>query len=297
MKPVIAMVLTGLCLSTVGLFVKLIDSQIHFMTLNFLRFFIGFLFLLMVMPIIDSTVFKFKKKDLKDYSLIGLLFALALSCYSTAFYFTNMQTAVMINYSYPIYLLFFAYFILKEQITRTKVISLCLALVGLIIINPLSSTGNSFGNMLAVFGAFFFALLIVYMRKEDQNHTIGSVVWFLGFASLFLFPFALYYGFEGLTQTLPYVLSLGIISTGIAYFFYNIGLEQLDSETSAIITLIVTPLTSIILALVVINEELVGTSILGGLFLLSSGIYLNLSSKLSSLTYARFISPQRFRRK
>ncbi len=297
MKAIFAMVLTGLCLSTVGLFVKLIDSQVHFMTLNFLRFFIGFLFLLMVMPLIDSNVFKFKRKDLKDYSLIGLLFALALSCYSTAFYFTNMQTVVMINYSYPIYLLFFAYFILKEQITKTKVISLTLALIGLVIINPISSAGSSFGNMLAVFGAFFFALLIVYMRKEDQSHTIASVVWFLGFASLFLFPFALYYGFGGLSQTLPYVLALGIISTGIAYFFYNIGLEQLDSETSAIITLVVTPLMSIVFALLVINEELVGTSILGGLFLLTSGIYLNLSSKLSSLHYARFISPARFKKK
>ena len=277
------MFLTAICLSIIGLFIKLIDNNVHYMTVNFLRIFIGFLFLLIIVPKIDKNTFKLKKSDLKSYAFIGFLFAVSLSLYTTSLFFTNIQSAVMINYSYPIYMLFFGYIILGEKINNIKIITLILALIGLFIINPISDIGNMTGNLLAVGGSICYALLIVFMRKEDKNHSIGSVVWFLGFASLFTLPFAISFGFDGIGKSIYYILGLGILSTGLAYLLYNLSLEEIEAEIAGVIAMIITPLVSIILAYTIINEQLNIRTITGGIFLVIAGLYLNLGEKLSIL--------------
>ncbi len=165
MKGVLAMILTGISLGTIGYFVKLIDANVHFMTLNFLRIFIGFLFLLLFVPLIDKDVFKFKKSDVKDFSLIGFLFALSLSLFTTALNFTTISEAVLINYSYPIFMLFFAYFLLKEKISFIKIGTIILALIGLFIINPISGGSNILGNFLAFLNSFFLCFINCFNEK------------------------------------------------------------------------------------------------------------------------------------
>ncbi len=120
------------------------------------------------------------------------------------------------------------------------------------------------------------------MRKFDKNHGIGSVVWFLGFASLFTLPFALYFGFSGLENVLISVLGLGVISTGIAYFFYNVGLEKIEAEIGGVITMIVSPVVAIVLAVLFIGESLTFNTIFGGMFLILAGLFLNLAPKFMS---------------
>jgi drug/metabolite transporter (DMT)-like permease len=118
------MVLAALCLATIGVLVKLIGNNVPVMTLNFLRIFIGFVALIIFIPFIDRTWFKVTKKDLKEFFLIGVVYAIAISLYTSANIFAPIQNAVLINYSYPFFVLLFGYFLLKEKVTRTKLITL-----------------------------------------------------------------------------------------------------------------------------------------------------------------------------
>ena len=280
MKNHIFMVLAAFCLATIGVLVKLIgSSDIHFMTLNFYRIFFGFVFLLMVVPFIDKKVFKITKKDAKEFFMIGVIYAVSLSLYTTANLFAPIQNVVLINYSYPFFVLIFAYFILGEKITATKIITLILALIGLAVINPFQSGANNIGNTLALLGAFFYAILITEMRKEDKTHTIGDVLWFLFFASLVLLPFPFIYGFGNISNILGHILLLGFVSTGLAYLLYNLALEEIEAETGSIIATIITPLVSIILAFFIVHEAINIRIIFGGLLLICSGIYLELHTK------------------
>ena len=172
----IYMVLAALCLATIGVLVKLIGDSIPVMSLNFLRIFIGFITLLIVVPFIDKKWYRITKKDAKEFFLIGVIYAIALSLYTTANIFAPIQNAVLINYSYPFFVLFFGYFILKEKVTTTKIITLVIAFVGLVIINPFQLGKNNFGNLLALGGALFYALLITEMRKENKDYAIGAVI-------------------------------------------------------------------------------------------------------------------------
>ena len=270
------MILAAICLGTIGVLVKLIDGNIHFMTLNFYRVFLGFVFLLLIVPFIDKNCFKITKKDAKEYILIGLLYAVALSLYTSANLFAPIQNVVLINYSYPFFVLIFAYFILKEKITKTKIITLVIAFIGLSIINPFNHTPNNIGNIMSLVGAVFYAILITEMRKEDKNHSIGDVLWFFFFGTLFLLPFPFIYGIGNIYPVINYVLMLGFVSTGLAYLLYNLALEKIEAETGSIIATMITPLVSIILAILIIDETINNRVIIGGIIVIASGIYLEM---------------------
>ena len=118
------------------------------------------------------------------------------------------------------------------------------------------------------------------MRKENQEHKIGSVIWFLLFASILLLPFPFIYGFGNLSGvTFWYVLGLGILSTGIAYLFQNLALQKVGAEISSIIIMIVMPLSAIILASFILHEVLNYHVLVGGFILIISGIYLQAHDK------------------
>jgi drug/metabolite transporter (DMT)-like permease len=125
----------------------------------------------------------------------------------------------------------------------------------------------------------FYGLLIVAMRKEDKSHGIGDVIWFLLFASVVMLPFPAIYGFGNISQVWIYVILLGLVSTGLAYAFYNLALEKIEAEMGSIIATIITPLVSILLAVLIIGEQLSVKTIIGGALLIISGLYLEVSNR------------------
>ena len=276
-KSELAIILAAILLGLIGIIVKLIGDNISIASLNFFRMFFGLIFILAVAPLIDKNTFKVKKADLKEFFVIGLIFAIALSFFTTANLFAPVQNVVLIHNLFPFFVLPLAYFLLKERITKTKLITLGIAFVGIIILNPFQASDAFFGNMLAFGNAIFFALLVVIMRISDKNHTIGSVFWFLLFATLILFPPFLLFGLQDIAIILPYLphlVILGFVSTGLAYLLYNLGLEHVEAEQSAIIETIFTPIFSILLAVIIISEQLNPQTILGGAVLIIAGIYL-----------------------
>jgi len=278
-KSELAIILAALLLGLIGIIVKLIGDNISITSLNFFRMFFGFIFLLAIVPFMDKNTFKLKKGDLKEFFIIGALFAIALSLFTTANLFAPVHNVVLIHNLFPFFVLPLAYFLLKERITKTKLITLGIAFVGIVILNPFQAGDAPFGNFLALGNAVFFALLVVFMRMSDKDHTIGNVFWFVLFATIILLPFFIIFGLKDLAIILPFLphlLILGFVSTGLAYLLYNIGLEHIEAEKSAIIETIFTPVFSIILAVIIISEELNPQTIIGGAILIFAGIYLQM---------------------
>ncbi len=280
MKDYIYMVIGAICLGAVGIFIKLIGNDIHFMTLNFYRVFFAFIFLLITVPFIDKRTFNVKKEDLGGFFIIGLLLALALSTFGTAIVFAPIQNAVLIRYTYPFIVMLLAYLFLKEKINSVKIITLLIAIVGLAIINPFQIGKNNIGNILALLSAIFYAFLIIGMRKEDMNHTIGSAVWFFLFAALLLLPFPFIYGFGDLSTTGIFIILMGL-ATGIGHLFYNLALEKIEAEMCSIVATVVAPFTAIALAVLIIGEAIDWRVIVGGLLLITAGLYLETHNKKS----------------
>jgi len=277
-KAIIFMFLASVCLGTIWVLIKKIDGSIPTMTISFLRVFIAFLFLLPILPFVDKTTFKPKKWDIKQYAIVGVLIAVASGLFNSAFLFAPVQNVVIINYIYPFIVMIFAWFMLKEKITKIKLISAFIAIIWLIIINPFQLDANMLWNFLALGAGTSMALLVTKQRQVDKIHSIGSVLWYLFFASLALSPAVFIWGFGEIGEVWIYVFVLWIVSTGMAYLCFNLALEKLEAEVGSIIAMTTTPIVSIILAVLLIGESLNIRTVIGGVILISAGFYLQLSS-------------------
>lgn len=191
------------------------------------------------------------------------MIAITTGLFNTAFLYAPVQNVIIINYVYPFFVIIFAWYMLKEKITKTKLISALVAMVGLIIINPFQLDANMMGNILALSAAIITALLVTKQRQVDKTHTIGSVLWYLFFASIVLSPSIFIWGFGNIMEVWVYMLILGVISTGVAYLCFNFALEKLEAEVGAIIAMTTTPLVSIILAVLLIGESLNIRTVIG----------------------------------
>lgn len=279
MGPYIFLVLAAIGISAIGTFVKLIDPSVHFMTINFYRLFLGFLFLAFTAPFIDKTTFNVKRKDLGEYFFVGIIYAITLSLFTTANVFAPVQNVILLNSLSPFFVLIFAYFLLHEKITAQKIIAIVIALVGLVILNPFSAGDYLLGNTLALLSAVFLALLITEMKKECKSHGIGTVMWYLFFGSLILSPSLLIFGAGDLLGNWQPIIALGVISTGITYLLMNLALKHVEAEAAAVITIVVAPLSAIIIAAIVVGEQIYPKTVLGGLFLILAGICAQTASK------------------
>lgn len=278
MKKFVYILLAGFLWGFIGISVKLIHNEITPFTLNFFRFLTAFIILLILSPIIDKNSLKLKKKDIRPYAIIGLLFAITTTFFVFALSRTTISNSVLLQSIQPFFLMFIAYFYLKERITIIKVITLIIALFGIYIINPLT-TGDLIGNISALISGFFFALLTTYMRYEDKKIHHTSTLWYMFFATLFMLPFPFIFGLGELIKNLPYILMLGGLGTGLGYFFYNLALEKMEADIAGLFSTIMLPLSSIIFGIIVIKESLPLMTLIGGVILISSGIYLELHSK------------------
>jgi drug/metabolite transporter (DMT)-like permease len=227
-------------------------------------------------PLVDKTTFKPVKKDLGMYAVIGLVFAVNLGLSTYVYLKAPIQNLSAIAAICPFFVLILSYFILREKITRTKIITLLIAIVGLLIINPFKVGGETLVYGLALFLAVLDAMIIVLMRKENANHAIGDTFWFFFFASIFLLPFPIIFGLGKLSI---YVFIIGLASTGLGYFFYNLGLEKLEAEVATIIATITIPIVSVVLAVIILSEKLNPPVLIGGAILIASGVYLETHNK------------------
>jgi len=278
MKKFAYILLAGFLWGFIGISVKLINNEITPFTLNFFRFLTAFIILLILSPLIDKNSLKLKKKDIKPYAIVGLLFAITTTLFVFAVSRTTISNSVLLQSIQPFFLMFITYFYLKEKITLTKIITLIIALIGIYIINPLT-TGDLIGNIFALISGFFFALLTTYMRYEDKKLHHTSTLWYMFFATLFMIPFPFIFGLGELIKNLPYILMLGGLGTGLGYFFYNLALEKMEADIAGLFSTILLPLSSIIFGVIVIREALPLMTIVGGIILIGSGIYLELHSK------------------
>lgn len=281
MKYYLFVILAAIGLSFIGVFVKLLGDDIPIMTLNFYRIFIGFLFLLMICPLLDKSTFKPSRQDLKEYFVVGFVTACAVTLLQLAYFFSSIQEVVVLNYTFPFIVLFLSMLILGEKITSRKLYSMLIAFIGIIIMNPFSlgNLDSLYGNILALLSAIATATMVVVMRKEDKNHTIGSVVWYFFFASLLLSPSLFIYGLGDISNW-PLILLFGFITIALTYTFLNIGMEKIEADMSSAIIMILTPLSAFLLAIFLIGEDFTIRAAIGGFFLILGGIFLNIHKKV-----------------
>ena len=88
-----------------------------------------------------------------------------------------------------------------------------------------------------------------------------------------MLPYVLYVEGFGILSvssvSIPYILILGIVHTGIAYLLYFSSLQGLKGQTIAVLSYI-DPVFAIIISAIILKEQLGVLQIIGGVLILGS---------------------------
>jgi O-acetylserine/cysteine efflux transporter len=277
MKLKFYIILAGILAGFVGVITKSLATDINPITITFFRLLFASIFLAILMPFLDKNAYKIKRKDLPNYISIGMLKALALGSFVYALAYAPVSNVILISSFSVVFVTIFAFLFLGEKLKFNQKLAILIALIGLSVINPFNiKSGFFIGNMISLGNALFYALLLVFLRSEEKTHSIGSIMWFFFFATLFYIPFLFIFGLgNNLLANLPLLIVLGVFCTALPFLLIGYGAKRLHADTISIINLLVVPFASITFAILFINEILNLRILIGGAILILAGIVLH----------------------
>ena len=229
----------GFCLSWGGFIIRSFEEASIWQIL-FLR---SFFFLLALIAFLFVTYKKNTFNIIKESGLPGLLGGFVLSFSFVAFVVamsnTTVANVVFIISTQTMFLAIFGYFYLKEKVSLIGLISIFLAMSGIIIMVGDSISGGSlFGNIVALAIPINFAILVMIIRKNTKVDMVPAI-FYSGIFSL-IYGFFLAESFEFTKHDLWMGFLLGVPQLAVSFVCITIGSRTVESATVGILMLMET---------------------------------------------------------
>ena len=156
------------------------------------------------------------------YSMMVILYVISIRL-------TTAANAIFLEFTAPLYVVAFSYFLLNERINRFDIFAMVIIFLGmgLFFMDELSFYGF-WGNILALLAGVCLALVTVLIRKEKES---AFEIVFFGNAltTIICLPFIIQ-GFSSTTQVDWFIIfGLGIFQLGIPYLLYTTALKYLSA--------------------------------------------------------------------
>ena len=229
----------GFCLSWGGFIIRSFEEASIWQIL-FLR---SFFFLLALIAFLFVTYKKNTFNIIKESGLPGILGGFVLSFSFVAFVVamsnTTVANVVFIISTQTMFLAIFGYFYLKEKVSLIGLISILLAMSGIIIMVGDSISGGSlFGNIVALAIPINFAILVMIIRKNTKVDMVPAI-FYSGIFSL-IYGFFLAESFEFTKHDLWMGFLLGVPQLAVSFICITIGSRTVESATVGILMLMET---------------------------------------------------------
>lgn len=273
LKVIAAMLIFG----TISLFVKNIALASSEIALY--RGILGSLFLLMVLLIKrDKVPWPRLKENRVPLLLSGAAIGFNWILLFEAYKYTTVSNATLSYYFAPVFVMLASPFIFKEKLTAVRVGCILLAMVGMYLIVGRGTVGGEgfnhpLGILYGIGAAAFYACVVILNKFLKGLSGLESTMFQLMIASLVLAPYIfITEGFDVLAipkVSLPYLLVLGVVHTGVAYVLYFSAMQELKSQTIATLSYI-DPISAVLVSALFLNENLTPIQLIGGIFILGS---------------------------
>ena len=229
----------GFCLSWGGFIIRSFEEASIWQIL-FLR---SFFFLLALIAFLFVTYKKNTFNIIKESGLPGLLGGFVLSFSFVAFVVamsnTTVANVVFIISTQTMFLAIFGYFYLKEKVSLIGLISILLAMSGIIIMVGDSISGGSlFGNIVALAIPINFAILVMIIRKNTKVDMVPAI-FYSGIFSL-IYGFFLAESFIFTKHDLWMGFLLGVPQLAVSFICITIGSRTVESATVGLLMLMET---------------------------------------------------------
>ena len=276
-RGIALVMLSAFCFSSGIIFTRM-TTGLSPLQIAFFRAFFAFLFFCCLLPKYPQALYlnTYRNSILR---LIGL--GMAVTATSALFVYAVQNTtaanaSLLIN-SAPIYVALLAPLFLKERRSRIVWFGVSLAIGGTVMLSNPSQLGfdlRSWSGILAgILSGFTFALVMLLSRSlKDRVNGHTQVLWSSAIASLVLLPWALQTDAPVVMSNLEFLVPLGVIALGAAYFFSFLGLKRVPAQVASV-TALSEPVSSIFIGLLLFHEPLGLLSVVGAVLVLAS-IYL-----------------------
>lgn len=276
-KIIIAMLIW----STVGLFVKGINlPSLHIVLF---RSIIGSTFLILL------GLFKKERIDLKGLRANFKILLLSGICLGINWYFlfesyknTTISNATLSYYLAPVFMIILSIVILKEKITRKKLMWIFIAMIGLFLIlkfddlETIVEYNHLKGVIYGIISAAFYALVVILNKFIKNLSGIIVTLTQLVISAAFLLLVTLISSSVTATtidnKSLLLLLVVGVIHTGIAMYLYFSSIKDLPGQSIAILSYI-DPIFALIFSWIILGEIMNFSQIIGGILILSSAYF------------------------
>ena len=288
-KCYLCVVATALCFGTLEVAVKLSGASFNPIQLTFLRFFIGGLILLpFALGDLKKRQIRLTGGDIGYLLFLGSVnVGLSMVLLQVGMRGINANLSAVILCTNPVFTMIFAHFVANDPFTRKKALVLTLMVIGLVIAaDPSSVFAGEIKPVYlgcSVLSAITFGFYTAYGKRRIAR--LGGMT---QNAFSFLFGCAVLLVIMLLTdipvmkdvdlEHAPILLYLGIVVTGLGYYFYLKAIE-LAGPSMASIAFFLKPIIAPVLAYIILGEPITLTLALGVVFILA-GSYINLSGGL-----------------
>lgn len=158
--------------SSMEIALKLVSNQFNPIQLTFLRFLIGSLVLFpLAMKSLKLRKLTLKSDDLKFFMVEGFIcVVVSMTLYQLAILNSKASIVAILFSCNPVFVIVFAYLIIKEKIYKRTILTLVISMLGIIcIMNPFHMTNNIYGMMYTLLSAITFALYVVIGKKKNKS--------------------------------------------------------------------------------------------------------------------------------
>lgn len=259
-----------------GLFAKLINLNPFIIVLG--RVSVAALFLSIWLVTTKKSLKLNSKKDYWKMVLMGFLLAVHWTTFFAAIQFSNVAIGLLTFSTFPVFVSLFRPLLTRSRISKKEVFFGFMTILGILFIVPLKDvfSDTMVGSMIGVFSGAVYAVFTILNEKLVKYYN-GKVVAFYEqtvatvvlLPSLFIIkPIVTHYD-------ILMLILLGTLFTGIAHTLFINGLKNVSAYMASIITML-EPLYAIILAYLILGEELTIKTAIGGTIILSTVIFISL---------------------
>ena len=283
---VLFVLISGSCWAGMTVFIRMLRERgLSTLDIVLVRCAMTSLLLLVVLLVTDRKQLKIRAKDLWIFLLDAAVTVLLFNyCYFRAVNSMSIAVAVVLLYISPAFVMLLSALILKEKITRQKVIALLLMLAGTIFVTGIIGSRPTVtwtGFLLGIGAAVFYAMISIINPIAIRRGYSGATITF--YTYLFAMAGALFLSDRGLvfrTVTASggnFLLAVGfaVISTVLPFILYNTALKYIEPSRAAIICSI-EPVVGTLISVFVYHEPMTALMLLGIALIMAGIIYCNL---------------------
>lgn len=224
-----------------------------------------------------SRRISFFRGNYRKMLLASALNAIRMYLFLIAFIYTSITQAVIMLFTWPIFVNILSSIWLKEKISGRQIGILALAFTGIIIIygkQSLNLDNHDFIGMSAgVLSAFFYSISYIIYKTEIDNYHRNELIFYQNLIGAFVFmPFFLFINPWPTDYDLPLMLTYATLMGIVIFNFFFYGLKYLKASQASMIAY-VEIISAVAIGVIFMGDEITRQIIIGGLFILGS-IYL-----------------------